>query len=375
MLASVLLMLSVSSTSSPSDASGLDDPGGGNCHGIGGSLRYAFSGIGWVQVTGTAPNQVTRDLRYGTNTPFNAVAWAESWEGTALDLDGGGPNMQEAWGDVVITFTALSGVGYSSCNGGFIQIDDRYRMNPTDGNLANEMRGVLRHELGHTMGLYHTGSAADQASGTETMATCNSANERSTSSVTSDEWGSWLFHNSDQDDNNVLPNPGFEKGGAAWAKVGGVFVQHYTTGARTGSRRVRLRNDAPGDYRAAMFISDDSQRTINVEMWTKALSGLSQSGFVNVVVRFLPKYFGADGCGTYASGRNERSITSTGSWQTLTSYSRRAVSSSWRELQTTAVQAPSNSGIILIVVTTTQNYTSNSNPASIFIDDLSVRAN
>lgn len=225
------------------------------------------------------------------------------------------------------------------------------------------------------MGLLHVGDDADQAGGIETMNTCRSAADRRASGITSDEWGSWLYHNSSQGDNDVLPNPGFEKGGAAWAKEGNIYVLERSTGGRSGPRNFRLRDDAPGSFRSAMFVSDGARSDINVEIWVRALSGSSQSGSIRIQSYFIPRIFGPDGCGTYPSGRNENNTTSNGTARLLTSNSRKAVSSGWRQIQSASVEAPANSGIILIVVTTSQEYVSSGNPASVYIDDVSVRAN
>ena len=349
----------------PAGATGLEEASGGNCSP--GGLRYAFSGAGWIQGNS--------DLRYGTNTPFNAGAWAESWE-TVQDLDGFGPNMLEAFGDVVVTFEDLSGiVGQASCSGGYVRIDDRYALDPQSTNLANEMRGVFRHELGHTMGLYHVGDTADQAGARETMNTCRSVADRRASIVSSDDWGSWLYHNSDQNDNDVLPNPGFEKDGAAWAQSGVIYVEHQASGGLTGPRRVRLRNDGGGSYRSAMFISDNATSQVDGEMWIRALSSASgQLGFVRITLYFTPRTFAPDACGNYASDRDENDVTGNGTTIFLATASLRAVSSGWLEVQTPSAGTSAGSGVLLVELSTTQRYASGS-PASVYVDDVSVRAN
>jgi hypothetical protein len=113
------------------------------------TFKYASSGPGWVQ-----GNQ---DLRYGVNTPFNARGAIQAWA-VATSVNGGTQGTQEALGDVVVTFEALNGdEGLTSCAGGTLKLDTKYRDQPNNVTLASQMRGLLYHETGHALGLDHVG--------------------------------------------------------------------------------------------------------------------------------------------------------------------------------------------------------------------------
>ncbi len=361
-------MLALATIPRPVESVGLD--GVGTCAPNG--YQFAFSGIGWIQ--GQA------DLRYGLNTPFNARAWIQQW--TAVrDVDGSQLQMTEAWGEIVVTFEDLSGppaaLGRASCAQGFVQIDDRYRMNATDGNLANEMRGVLLHEVGHTLGLAHVGPDASSEGAFEALETCRSSAARQQAVVSSDDRAGYLFQNSGGNDGDVSPNPGFESGSYAWSAFGGMSVTIHTTGGRTGPQRVRLRQtiSSAGSYQQWVRISDNNQRTVDAEVWVRALSGSPQFGRSYANVYFTARTYGPDGCGNYPSGRNERNITSTGTTTLISSRNVQAVSGSWREVQTTPAQLPADSGLVQLQLRNTQRYIASGTWASVYSDDVSIRLN
>lgn len=192
-------------------------------------------------------------------------------------------------------------------------------LNPDRLDTDLEFEHVARHEMGHLLGLEHTGEFDSFGGGNETMATCVGASITATS-ASQDDHGNITHKKGDLSPHTLHANAGFEKNGAQfWGTSNvaaiatsadnpqdGVYALHWTPSVNQGYIYQTM-NYAASDFTAIDARTNHRKRVtatttglITLEMWVREIG------------------YGVDDVScSWPTGRNQNERTFIGAWTTV----------------------------------------------------------
>ncbi len=360
-IAALLVLCLVALAAPPSNAVGHDTASGGNC-GTDGILKLAYSGVGWVEGS--------IDRRYGTNTSFNARAAANRWEAVKSMNGSRTIDVVESFGEIVARWQDLPGsrLGEASCSGGFIRMDNDLRAN-NSATLANRFHKTFVHEVGHTLGLSHASTDPRWDGKIPVMSTCITSSESSTQAgqVTQDDTSA-LLHKNGSVNNQVNPNPGFERGAHyAWGSSG-TSVTTITSPKTGGSYAVRMTTQ--GFYQTVVTLNDNANHTLLAAASFREVSPSWGTAKIEIYTQELTYGNGSSNC-SWPTGRNEDDFVSSGPWTLRTYDWAYGSETSWTNLSTTGsplVESPNMGSAALLRIHNQSVYQSNQQPSPIYVD-------
>lgn len=186
------------------------------------------------------------------NSYTTAKGWArdaiEEWD-TAIDYDGAKlmPLSEvSSGGDIQISVLNIDGPAEMHCPG----LDDQDRRIILDPSIMTDQEFVWmasRHEMGHHLGLFHTGDDASGSTDVATMSTCSESALPSNNALTKDDYAYMMYVHSDAGYYQMQANYGFEQGLDYWGYSGGV-LEHQTTGGAGGPQRLRHKTVTSASY-------------------------------------------------------------------------------------------------------------------------------
>jgi len=216
-------------------------PGESQC---GSTVKYWFSGGGWT-----------------TATKNNVAAGVEAWNSPDNVSGGQYVNIVEAVSeqsaDILITIDATLGLGGAGlCADGELRLGSQVFQ-----QVGAYQQFVSRHEMGHIIGLRHTGRYDDFTLGAgdpDTIATmwttCDSNElDGAGSLLYQDDEAQLVYRWNVQNPPPLQPNTSFENNtpDQYWGKTGGTLVVEYS-GSSNGSNHVRWKSTRDSDY---MFLT------------------------------------------------------------------------------------------------------------------------
>lgn len=219
-------------------------------------------------------------------TQAAAEITSEVWHHAATDILVVRESIPGETGDVLVIDENLGvgNFGVARCG------DDEIALNVTELGVDNDLEAAAAHELGHFIGLSHTGDETSYSQNPPTMATCISAN-------TTDYRNKRTFSSDDRQaavDNTApssLHNGGFENGETDWDEGADADLDVDTAIKHTGNasgkitvsgfsansfvrQRLRYSNPNGADPRYALEYKANSNNvgTFEVEIWAAPIS-------------------------------------------------------------------------------------------------------
>ena len=273
----------MASVDQPAAALTQEEVTSGNCSS--GGLKYQFTGT-WTG--GTPPHNW--DLRPTFRT------YANEWE-DEKEYSNSGPvvDMIEASGEIEVSWVPSADIGGSiaaaNCS------DDRIRISNTnfplpagpDAAWYADMGRVFQHELGHTMGLWHTARYDSDDGKRPIMNTCQAFTHSSFRSMSQEDWQSHQRLNGDLNPETMSANIGFNRGTNFYKKTSGSFW--YTSGNYLYWRRGTPNADHKFYQTTAVSGSSGDSYDVRIN-WRRPTAGAAGTVWASMYARTVT--YGAD---------------------------------------------------------------------------------
>jgi hypothetical protein len=261
-----------------------------NLFGCGGISRvdYRFAGSNWS----TAQRDAVR---------AGIAEWTQSVDFDGYRLIEAGEMIS---GTTVLIYRTDNPDGNSASNGVALCSVQRIELNTRLTNA--ELTRTTSHELGHMLGLHHTGRYDSFDGRTPALSRCLSSTGMLGRAFSQDDAASLTYRTSRVSRQSVHANPGFEQGWSYWGFEGS-HSKSITTGAPQSGFSHLNWTPASNDsylYQTANMVSG-SGRNIITRINLRHFHTTAVSGTVNVYLNAKRVDYGAaSGCaqGTYANG-------------------------------------------------------------------------
>lgn len=269
-------------------AAGLTQDSLSNCSS--GGLKYRFTGSEW---SGTAPNGYNWDTKPTLRNYAND--WEDEFEYNAASRV---VDMINSSGEIDIFFvpdSQLTGIANAQCTSTHkrIRISDDYAP-PTigpDSNWYADMGRLVQHELGHTMGLWHTGHLDSHDSRKPVMATCAPFEDSSDRSLSQDDWESHQRVNGALNPETMSANVGFNRGFSYYGRSAGSVWN--MSGSTLLFRRQTPSDDHKFFQTTAVAGSSGNMYAVRIN-WARPYSGAAAGVWASMYARGVT--YGPGGC-------------------------------------------------------------------------------
>lgn len=181
---------------------------------------------------------------------------------------------------------------------------------------TSDWEHISRHEMGHLMGLEHTGDDDSFGGQTETMATCAS---HTSTSLSQDDVGNITHKKGDLSPETINANAGFEEGTTWWGKSSVQDFSHATGGAQDGSGYLTFRPSAAYGYvYQTMNYAASGGKKIDARVNHKKIVNWATTGNMKmeILVRSVEYKDGTCGSG-WPTGKDQNHRDDVGSWTTV----------------------------------------------------------
>lgn len=263
-------------------------------------------------------------------------------------------------------FHNTSKYGEASCVGKYIKLNPDLRGN------SSLLTTVARHEMGHILGLHHTGDD-DSFNGDNppTMATCLSQSVAATRKYAQDDAGAVLFRLSGLNPEIIHANEGFEEDTKYWGKTGGAWSV-VIGGAVNGDKYLKYNPSSTSYYvyQTMNFAVSGSKVDARVNQRRDAST---DTGTVMLSFEVRERTYGSNPQCSWPTGKDQNTVT-LGTWSPGKSTDWVAVASDWQSLTTPVFTVDTSWDAVDIRVKFYSNVkTSSGSWTYVRIDDLRAR--
>jgi len=300
-------------------------------------------------------------VSYSFENPDGLSAWtaaektevelgAEGWEST-LDWDGTlVATIFEASGSEIDVwfeedFAGSPTLGEGDCNRPAPSPNFSLRLNPDLRSDFPTLRVVARHEMGHVLGLDHTGWYDDYTSGSTyptstraTLTTCLAYADVDNAIYGQDDAAALTHQLGGLDPESIHPNAGYEDWSSGspryWAKTGGVWSQS-SVGTADGTFHLRYKpssSDSSYAYQTVNYADGTLSGAVPIDARVNYKKDVStDTGSIRLELLVRQKTYGTSGncLSQFFTGVNQNVVVSTGSWIEVRDSGLLTVSSSW----------------------------------------------
>jgi len=187
-------------------------------------------------------------------------------------------------------------------------------LNPTLLEVAVEMEHWARHEMGHLLGLEHTGDDDSFGGPAETMATCTSSATTGTS-ASQDDYGNITHKKGDLEPEIIHANAGFEQGTSFWGTSQVSSFYTTTSNPQDGLDAARFKPSAAGGYiYQTMNYAAAGEKSIDARTNHRKTSSAETSGTVTLEILVRQVTYADNPQCSYPTGKNQNVRSSVGSW-------------------------------------------------------------
>lgn len=238
---------------------------------------------------------------------------------------------------------------------------------------GNALEHLARHEMGHALGMHHTGSTDSFGGPMETMATCISFGS---TSLSQDDDGHVVYHHGDLNPETIHANAGFETGTSWWgtSSVSSFYTSTYQPEDGSAAGRFRPSSDDGYIYQSMNFAAAQGRK---VDARTNIRKVSSQSTYGRVRLELLVRHvvYGTGECADeFVTGKDQNVRSSWTTWW-IARAADRYPTASWAILDTTAYTLPTSYDAtdLRVRVKSSVRYSSTSSLATIAVDTTRAR--